>query len=176
MRFKHWVVALVATTVLFLSPVAHAQYSVGIHGGQTNPHSECDSGSCLDTGIATGVSVDRTWEWTDNFSLRYGFNAWYMDFSTSDRETSEAKRTNTRSQSDFILTGTMKPTLTVYDRYSIFPILGAGIDTSGEAYTVLGGGADVRLYKGLHAEVQSQAMKSKCTWHRVTTVGLRLNF
>lgn len=163
-------------TLLVSCPVKAADNSVGIHGGQTNPHSECDDDSCLDIGYATSVSLDRTWEWTDNFSLRYGINAWYMDFSASDRETSSSKRTNTRGQSDFIFTGTLKPSLTVFERYSIFPILGAGVDTSGEVYTVLGGGADVRLYKGLHAEVQSQAMKSNCTWHRVSTIGLRLEF
>jgi hypothetical protein len=169
------VVIVIMMVVLFASPCP-AQYSVGIHGGQTNPHSECDGGSCLDLGYAVGVSVDRTWEWTDNFSLRYGLNAWYTDFSASDRETASEQRTNTRPQRDFLVTGTMKPTLTVFERYSIFPILGAGVDTSGETYTVLGGGVDVRMYKQLHVEAQSQAMKAKCTWHRVTTLGLRLDF
>ncbi len=169
------VAIIIMMLVLFASP-SYAQYSVGVHGGQTNPHSECDGGSCLDLGYAVGVSFDRTWEWTNNFSLRYGLNAWYMDFSASDRETSKSPRTNTRGQKDLLATGTIKPTLTLFERYSIFPIIGAGIDTSGEAYTVIGGGADVRVYKQLHVEAQSQAMKANCTWHRVTTLGLRLDF
>jgi hypothetical protein len=170
------VAIVIMMVVVFALPLHAAEYSVGIHGGQTNPHSECDGGSCLDLGYAVGVSVDRTWEWTDSFSLRYGLNAWYMDFSASDRETSSSPRTNTRAQRDLLATGTLKPTLTLFERYSIFPILGAGIDTSGETYTVLGGGVDVRVYKRLHVEAQSQAMKAKCTWHRVTTLGLRLDF
>lgn len=181
MRFQklYGVLAMVAIIIMMIVVFAlpcYAQYSVGIHGGQTNPHSECDGGSCLDLGYAAGISLDRTWELNETVSLRYGVTAWYMDFSAADRETASSKRTNIRPQRDYMATATLKPTLTVLERYSIFPILGAGVDTSGELYTVMGGGADVRLYKGLHIEAQTQAMKAKCTWHRVMTLGLRYEF
>ena len=151
---------------------AHAA-SIGVHGGVTNPHSECDGNTCLDPGYITGLSVDQTWSWTEHIGLRYGVSLWYLDFSKADRETVNDPRENKRSDTDIILTGTLKPSVTIFKKYSVFPIIGAGVDTSGEVYTVLGGGADVKVYKSLHVELQATAMKAKCTWHRTTTLGLR---
>ena len=152
-----------------------AVWSFGMQGGITNPHSECDGKSCLDNGTAIGVSAERIWTLNDHLKLRYGFTGWFMDFTEADRETSSDPMENRRGDNDLILTGLLKPSV-VWGRISAFPVLGMGIDTDKETYGVLGFGVDVRVYKNLHIEALSTAMRAKCTWHRTSTIGLRYEF
>jgi len=151
-------------------------WSIGLGGGVTNPHSDCDGNTCLDPGPTAYVSVERTNRFTDNLSLRYGVALSYMDFTKADRETKSDRRENIRGDRDLILSGRVKPQLTLMDRYSLYPVLGLGLDTSSEVYTELGAGVDVRLYKGLHLQVETAGMKAKCTWHRTSTIGVRYEF
>lgn len=175
MKKMFWFMVGVGLAQLLWLSVASAA-SVGVHGGYTNPHSDCDGGSCLDPGPAFGLSVENTWKYNENFGVRYGMTGWRMDFSKSNRDTSSSPRHNTRGQVDYILTTNFKPSVTLFGKYTFFPQAGMGIDTSGEVYTVLGGGVDVRVYDNLHLELQSTGMKAKCTWHRVTTIGVRYVF
>jgi len=156
--------------------LASTLWSIGLGGGVTSPHSECDGNTCLDPGTVSYVSVERNTKAHPNFSLRYGLTLSYIDFTKADRDTAESPRHNVRGDSDLILHSTFKPTLTLFERYSFCPHAGMGIDTSGEVYTVLGGGIDVRVYKRLHLEIQGNAIKSKCTWHRTSTIGVRYEF
>jgi len=151
-------------------------WSIGLGGGVTNPHSDCDGNTCLDPGPTAYVSVERTNRFTDNLSLRYGVTLSYMDFTKADRETSSSPRHNRRSDSDLIFSAQVKPQLTLFHRYTLFPVVGLGTDTSSEVYTELGAGVDVRLYKGLHLQVETAGMKAKCTWHRTSTIGVRYEF
>jgi hypothetical protein len=171
MKKLFWFLVGIGISQLLWLTVAYGA-SVGVHGGYTNPHSDCDGDSCLDPGYGIGVSVEDDWSFNEHFGIRYGVTGWRFDFSKADRDTSSSPRHNVKGQVDYILTGTVKPSVTLYG-ISLYPTAGVGMDTSGELYTVLGGGIDAKVYGNWHIELQSQAVKAKCTWHRTTTIGVR---